>query len=205
MQSNRPLRWSTRKRASSPRRHCPMKAMRCESFTLPWKVRRWWASKPPDQQWFLELLEELGIVCRMGRRAKIRAAETRKQKHDRRDARLMLNLLMREDGFPEIWMPSSEERDLRTLLRDRHQWVKIRTRVQNPLQAMALSDSEKPPAAVSRFMHLDEWLFVGALLRPRCGEPPLSQSLLALLGSSFRGRRRQSSTNQGPSHLRSTA
>ena len=36
-------------------------------------------------------------------------------------------------------MPSSEQRDLRTLLRDRHQWVKIRTRVQNTLQAMALN------------------------------------------------------------------
>src|SRR5256712_1941515 len=90
-------------------------------------------------QWFLELLEELGIVSRVGHPAKIRAAETRKQKHDRRDARLMLDLLMREDGFPEIWMPSSEQRDLRTLLRDRHQWVKIRTRVQNTLQAMALN------------------------------------------------------------------
>jgi hypothetical protein len=45
-------------------------------------------------QWFLELLEELGIVCRVGHPAKIRAAETRKQKHDRRDARLMLDLLM---------------------------------------------------------------------------------------------------------------
>src|ERR1700676_2791259 len=82
-----------------------------------------------SMQWFLELLEELGIGCRVGHPAKIRAAETRKQKHDRRDARLMLDLLMREDGFPEIWMPSSEQRDLRTLLRDRHQWVKIRTRV----------------------------------------------------------------------------
>jgi transposase len=90
-------------------------------------------------QWFLELLEELGIVCRVGHPAKIRAAETRKQKHDRRDARLMLDLLMREDGFPDIWMPSSEQRDLRALLRDRHQWVKIRTRVQNTLQAMALN------------------------------------------------------------------
>ena len=90
-------------------------------------------------QWFLELLEELGIGCRVGHPAKIRAAETRKQKHDRRDARLMLDLLMKEDGFPEIWMPSSEQRDLRTLLRDRQQWVKIRTRVQNTLQAMALN------------------------------------------------------------------
>jgi transposase len=50
-----------------------------------------------------------------------------------------LDLLMKKDGFPEIWMPSSEQRDLRTLLRDRHQWVKIRTRVQNTLQAMALN------------------------------------------------------------------
>ncbi len=70
-------------------------------------------------QWFLELLEELGMVCRVGHPAKIRAAETRKQKHDRRDARLILDLLTRKDGFPEIWMPSSEQRDLRTLLRDR--------------------------------------------------------------------------------------
>src|SRR3984893_860162 len=41
-------------------------------------------------QWFLELLEELGVECRVGHPAKIRAAETRKQKHDRRDARLLL-------------------------------------------------------------------------------------------------------------------
>jgi transposase len=73
-------------------------------------------------QWFLQLLEELGIECRVGHPAKIRAKETRKQKHDRRDARLELELLMK-DRFPTIWMPSSEQRDLRTLLRDRHQWV----------------------------------------------------------------------------------
>ena len=35
-------------------------------------------------QRFLELLEELGIEYRVGHPAKIRAAETRKQKHDRR-------------------------------------------------------------------------------------------------------------------------
>ncbi|MCU1295919.1 MAG: transposase [Acidobacteriaceae bacterium] len=74
-------------------------------------------------QWFLEVLEELGIECRVGHLAKIRAAETRKQKHDRRDARLVLQLLVMEDRFPTIWVPSIEQRDLRTLLRDRHQWV----------------------------------------------------------------------------------
>src|SRR5258708_35294023 len=92
-----------------------------------------------SMQWFLELLDELGIECRVGQPAKIRAAETRKQKHDRRDARLILDLLTMEDRFPAIWMPSTEQRDLRTLLRDRHQWVKIRSRLQHTLQAMALN------------------------------------------------------------------
>ena len=79
-------------------------------------------------QWFLELLEELGIEYRVGHPAKIRAQETREEKHDRRDADLLLTLL-REDRFPEIWMPSTEQRDLRTLLRDRDQWVRMRSRV----------------------------------------------------------------------------
>lgn len=89
-------------------------------------------------QWFLELLEELGVEYRVGHPAKIRAQETRKQKHDRRDAGLLLTLLS-EDRFPEIWMPSTEERDLRTLLRDRDQWVRMRSRVQHTLQAIALN------------------------------------------------------------------
>jgi transposase len=92
-----------------------------------------------SMQWFLELLDELGIECRVGHPAKIRAAETRKQKHDRRDARLILDLLTMEGRFPAIWMPSTEQRDLRTLLRDRHQWVKIRSRLQHTLQAIALN------------------------------------------------------------------
>lgn len=92
-----------------------------------------------SMQWFLELMEELGVECRVGHPARIRAAETRKQKHDRRDARLILDLLLREDQFPAIWIPSSEQRDLRTLLRDRHQWVKMRARLQHTLQSMALN------------------------------------------------------------------
>jgi transposase len=89
-------------------------------------------------QWFLELLEELGIEYRVGYPAKIRAKETRKQKHDRRDAGLLLELLV-EGRFPEIWMPSTEQRDLRTLLRDRQQWVRMRSRLQHTLQAIALN------------------------------------------------------------------
>jgi transposase len=85
-----------------------------------------------------------GTAGRVGHRvsgrhpAKIRAQETRRQKHDRRDAGLLL-MLLREDRFPEIWMPSSEQRDLRTLLRDRDQWVRVRSRVQHTLQGIALN------------------------------------------------------------------
>src|SRR6476646_6255165 len=88
--------------------------------------------------WFLTLMEELKIECRVGHPAKVRAAEPRKQKHDRRDARLLLNLLA-ENRFPKIWMPSTQQRDLRTLLRHRHQWVRLRSRVQHTLQSMALN------------------------------------------------------------------
>jgi transposase len=88
--------------------------------------------------WFLQLMDELGITCRVGHPATIRKTETRRQKHDRRDATLLLQLLV-ENRFPAIWIPSTELRDLRALLLHRHQWVRMRTRVQNALQAIALS------------------------------------------------------------------
>src|ERR1019366_510849 len=92
-----------------------------------------------SMQWFLSLMEELGIECQVGHPAKIRAAESRKQKHDRRDAELVLTLLV-ENRFPAIWLPSKELQDLRALLRHRHQWVRMRTRIQNALQAIALAN-----------------------------------------------------------------
>jgi transposase len=91
-----------------------------------------------SMQWFVNLMEELGIECLVGHPAKIRAVEPRKQKYDRRDADLILTLLT-ENRFPAIWLPSRELLDLRALLRHRHQWVRIRTRIQNALQAMALA------------------------------------------------------------------
>lgn len=91
-----------------------------------------------SMQWFLQLMEELEIECQVGHPAKVRAAEPRKQKHDRRDAALIRTLLV-EGRFPAIWMPSVEQRDVRALLLHRHQWVRIRTRVQNALQAIALN------------------------------------------------------------------
>src|SRR6201987_4659252 len=74
-----------------------------------------------SMQWFLKLMEELGIECRVGHPAQIRAAEPRKQKHDRRDADLILKLLA-ENRFPAIWLPSKELLDLRALLLHPPQW-----------------------------------------------------------------------------------
>lgn len=62
--------------------------------------------------WFLRLLSELDITCRVGHPAAIRRAETQRQKHDRRDAALLLELLT-QDRFPAIWMPSAELWELR--------------------------------------------------------------------------------------------
>ncbi len=111
-------------------------------------VREFYASIPPpvvvgieatgSMVWFLLLMEELAIECRVGHPVAIRKAEARRQKHDRRDAALLLQLLA-EDRFPIIWMPSTELRDLRALLLHRHQWVRMRTRVQNALHAIAMA------------------------------------------------------------------
>jgi transposase len=68
-----------------------------------------------SMQWFLNLMDELGIECQVGHPASVRASEPRKQKHDRRDADLILKLMV-ENRFPSIWLPSKELLDLRALL-----------------------------------------------------------------------------------------
>jgi hypothetical protein len=61
--------------------------------TLPRPVRAG-LEATGSMQWFVELMEDLGIECLVGHPAEIRAAEARKQKHDRRDAGLLLSLLV---------------------------------------------------------------------------------------------------------------
>src|SRR6266568_4227892 len=122
-------------------------------------VREFYASIPPpvvvgieatgSMGWFLRLMEDLAIECRVGHPVAIRKAESRRQKHDRRDAALLLRLLA-EDRFPTIWMPSTELRDLRALLLHRHQWVRMRTRVQNARHAIALASMREIPASRRR-------------------------------------------------------
>jgi transposase len=119
--------------------------------TLPHEgttVRDFYAGLPPpvgvgieatgSMGWFLRVMEELGVTCYVGDPAKVRKVETRRQKHDRRDAALRLELLT-ENRVPSIWLPSAELRDLRALLMHRDQWVRMRTRVKNALQGLALA------------------------------------------------------------------
>jgi transposase len=89
-------------------------------------------------QWFVEMATTLGHEVWIGDAAKIRASEVRQQKHDRRDAALILKLML-EKRFPRIWAPSGEEKDLRQLLIHRYKLVRIRAQVKNELQHLAMN------------------------------------------------------------------
>jgi transposase len=92
-----------------------------------------------NTRWFERLLQELGHELVMGDAARIRAMVVRRQKTDARDADHLLQLLEREQ-FPEIWVPSAVERDLRQLVLHRQKLVQMRTRVKNQLQHVALNE-----------------------------------------------------------------
>jgi transposase len=90
-------------------------------------------------RWFERLLAELNFELWIGDAAEIRTKRVRKQKTDRQDAQLILKLMLKDD-FPQIWVPSWENRDLRQLLWHRHRMVQARTRILNQLQAVALNE-----------------------------------------------------------------
>ena len=90
-------------------------------------------------RWFERLLAELNFELWIGDATVIHAKRVRKQKTDRQDAQLILGLLL-EDRFPQILVPSWENRDLRQLLWHRHRMVQARTRIMNQLQAVAINE-----------------------------------------------------------------
>jgi transposase len=93
-------------------------------------------------RWFERLLAELGFELWIGDPAEIKAKRVKKQKTDRNDARLLLRLML-ENNFPQIWIPSPENRDLRQLLWHRHRLVQMRTRIMNQLQALAMNEGKR--------------------------------------------------------------
>lgn len=88
--------------------------------------------------WFEQLVARLGHELWIGDASQIRASYVRRQKTDRRDAGHILRLLV-EQRFPRIWVPSSEQRDVRQLLLHRHKLVQMRTRIKTELQHLALN------------------------------------------------------------------
>jgi transposase len=115
-------------------------------------------------RWFERLLAELQFELWVGDPGEIRAKRVRKQKTDRQDAELLLQLLV-ENRFPRIWVPSAENRDLRQLLWHRHRLVQMRTRVKNQLQAIAMNEGlrrqkglwSKPGRAQLEALQLAPW------------------------------------------------
>lgn len=88
--------------------------------------------------WFEELMEHLGHKLLVGDAAEIRRLARRRQKNDRRDADLLLDLLVHNE-FPALFRYSRESREVLRQLRYRHKLVKLRTMVINTLHALAIN------------------------------------------------------------------
>jgi len=88
--------------------------------------------------WFEEMIEDLGHTILVGDAAEIRRLARRRQKTDRRDADLILDLLLR-DEFPRLYRYSAESREVLRQLRFRHRLVRLRTSIYNSLHALSIS------------------------------------------------------------------
>ena len=88
--------------------------------------------------WFEQMLAELQHTVWLGNAAEIRRKAPRRQKNDRRDAALMLDLMLKGD-FPRVHSFSPESRAVLRQLRYRHKLVKVRTIAKNSLHAIAIN------------------------------------------------------------------
>lgn len=88
-------------------------------------------------EWFVTMLHDLGHEVWVGDATEIRRRARSRQKTDRRDAELLLDLLLKGE-FPRISRPSLESLEVLRRLRYRHRLVQMRTRMRNALQALAL-------------------------------------------------------------------
>jgi transposase len=114
----------------------------------PEKVREYYSSLPEPAvigieasaraTWFEEMLFETGHKLLVGNPVLIRKRATSRHKNDRRDAELILKLLL-QDEFPAIWRRPPESDQILEILRLRRSFVRQRTQVYNRLQALAHS------------------------------------------------------------------
>jgi transposase len=87
--------------------------------------------------WFERLLEELGYEVWLGHATEIRRRARWRHKNDRRDAELILELML-HDEFPRLYLPPLQSREVLRMLRYRQKLIKMRTMGKNSLQALAL-------------------------------------------------------------------
>src|SRR5499433_1044417 len=87
--------------------------------------------------WFERLLEQLGCEVWLGHATEIRRRARWRQKNDRRDAELILDLML-HDEFPRLHRPAVQSREVMRMLRYRQKLIKIRTMSKNSLQSLAL-------------------------------------------------------------------
>lgn len=87
--------------------------------------------------WFERMLEELGCEIWLGNATEIRRRARWRHKNDRRDAELILDLMV-HDEFPRLYLPPVQSREVLRMLRYRQKLIKIRTIGKNSLQALAL-------------------------------------------------------------------
>jgi transposase len=117
------------------------------SHQSPDEVRKFYAQFTGDvivgleasgySQWFESMLYALDHEVWVGDASAIRRRARSRQKTDRRDAELLLDLLLK-DEFPRIHRLSPASLEVLQQLRYRHRLVQMRTRVHNALQAIAL-------------------------------------------------------------------
>ncbi|HEV8427197.1 MAG TPA: IS110 family transposase [Pyrinomonadaceae bacterium] len=87
--------------------------------------------------WFEQMLEELGCEVWLGHATEIRRRARWRHKNDRRDAELILDLML-HDEFPRLYRPPLQSREVLRMLRYRQKLIKMRTIAKNSLQALAL-------------------------------------------------------------------
>ncbi len=87
--------------------------------------------------WFEQMLASLGHEVWLGDATEIRRRARWRQKNDRRDAELILDLML-HDEFPRLHRPTPQSSEILRMLRFRQKLVKLRTIGKNSLQALAL-------------------------------------------------------------------
>ena len=112
----------------------------------PEKVRHFYSSLPEPATigieasaratWFENMLFETGHKLFVGNPVLIRKRATSRHKNDRRDAELILELLMRGE-FPTIWRRAPTSNQIIDILGLRQKLVRQRTQVYNRLQGIA--------------------------------------------------------------------